>query len=224
VHLPGAVLGAVGVPADGVQVGAEQPQPVGHELLQRHRRRALRQPDPGVAGLLGDPDALLQHGVGEAHDPLDRRPGGMRDLLGRLAGADAGLDHAGRQRVAQVDVDLGDPVGVAARGGPETVVDRHEEPVSRVRGVRPVRGEHQVLAVVGESHEAQGAHEGGLQAGSGASGERTSHARLSAQHQPHPQTRPARRVGSTAAVPLHRPQVTARSRGAHLGRKWPFPP
>ena len=54
-HLPGGVLGPVGVPADGVQIGAEQPQPLGHELLQRDARGALGQPDAGVAGLLGHP-------------------------------------------------------------------------------------------------------------------------------------------------------------------------
>ena len=61
------------------------------------------------------------------------------------------------------DLDLGDPVGVAPGGGPEPVVDGHQEPLGGVCGVGPVRGQHQVLAVVGERHEAQGAHEGDLQ-------------------------------------------------------------
>src|SRR3712207_8671531 len=48
-----------------VEVGAEQPQPLGHELLERDRGRALGQPNPGLPRPLGHPLALLQHRVGE---------------------------------------------------------------------------------------------------------------------------------------------------------------
>src|SRR3712207_7561530 len=44
-------------------------------------------------------------------------------LLGGLAGADAGLDDAGRQLDTGVDVDLGEPAGVAPGRSPHAVVD-----------------------------------------------------------------------------------------------------
>ena len=105
------------------------------------RGRALAQPDPRLAGLLGDPRALLQHGVGEAHDPLDAGARGRGDLLGRLAGADARLDDPGRQLGAEVDVDLGEPAGVAAGGGAQPVVDGQLEALAaRRRRGRPRPG------------------------------------------------------------------------------------
>ena len=86
-----------------------------------------RQPDAGLLRLLGDPGALLEDRVGEPHDPLDPGAGGGGDLLRGLAGADAGLDDPRRQFGAEVDVDLGEPAGVAAGGRAQAVVDRQLE-------------------------------------------------------------------------------------------------
>jgi hypothetical protein len=114
------------------------------------------EPDPRLAGLLGEARALLQHGVGEAHDPLDAGAGGRGHLLGGLAGADAGLDHPRGQAV--VGLDLAETVGVAARRGPEPVVDGQLEALPVVGPVAAVDGEDQAAAVLGQAHEAQGAH------------------------------------------------------------------
>ena len=123
-----------------------------------HAGGALAQPHAGVAGLLGDALALLDDRVGEPHDPLDAGARGGGDLLRGLAGADAGLDHPRGQLGAEVDVDLGQPAGVAARGGAQPVVDRELELLAAVGGVRAVGRQDQALPVVGERHEAQRAH------------------------------------------------------------------
>jgi hypothetical protein len=145
---------AVGVPLHVLDVAVQQPQSLGHEALQRTARGALRQPDAGLEGLLGHPGALLQHRVGEPHDALHAgaRRGGH--LLRRLAGPDPGLDHPRGQLGAEVDVDLGEPAGIAARGGADAVVDGQLELLA-VAGVPAVGGEDEALPVVGERHETQ---------------------------------------------------------------------
>ncbi len=154
---PGAVVVAVGVPGHGVEVGVDQPQPLGHEPVEDDGRRALGQPDAGLAGLLGDAFPFLQDRVGEAHDPLDAGTGRRGDLLRRLTAADPLLDDARGQFGPEVDVDLGEPPGVAAGRGTEPVVDRQLEPFAGL-GVVALDGEHQARPVVGERHEAQCAH------------------------------------------------------------------
>ena len=137
--LPGAVVGAVGVPRDGVDVGVDQPQPVGHELVQGHggvpsvsRTRASRACSATRA-------RSWMHRVGEPHDPLDPGAGGGGDLLRGLAGPDAGLDHPRGELGAEVDVDLGQAAGVPACRGAQPVVDRQLEPLAAVGGVRRPR-------------------------------------------------------------------------------------
>ena len=69
------------------------------------------------------------------------------------------------RRAAELGAGLPGPLGVAAHGGAQPVVDGHLEALARVRRVRGIRGEDEVLAVIGERHEAQGAHGGDLQQG-----------------------------------------------------------
>jgi hypothetical protein len=120
--------------------------------------RGTPEPHPRVAGLLGDPGALLENRVGEAHDALHAGARGGGDLLGGLAGADPRLDHPRGQRVARIRR------GPAARRldlqrRPQPLVDAQLEPLAVLGGPGVVDGQHQALAVVGERHEAQCAHE-----------------------------------------------------------------
>jgi hypothetical protein len=125
--------------------------------VQRDAGGSLAEPDAGLPGLLGDALALLDHRMGEPHDPLDPRAGGRGHLLGRLAGADAGLDDPRRQLDARVDVDLGQPAGVATGRGAHPVVDGEQEPLA-LGAVGTLGGQHEASPVVGERHEAQRAH------------------------------------------------------------------
>ena len=109
---PGAVVAPVGVPGDLLDVDAVLAQPGVDHLGQRGARSAGL--EPGAAGVLGEHGPLLQHRAGVAQHPVDRHAGDAGHVLGGLAGADAGLDVAGRQRRR-----LG-PGIAAARGWPRS--------------------------------------------------------------------------------------------------------
>ncbi|BCB86484.1 hypothetical protein Psuf_037970 [Phytohabitans suffuscus] len=59
------------------------------------RRALFGGPQARAAGVLGEHRPLLQDRPGVSQDAVDRHTGDARDVVGRLAGADAGLDVAG---------------------------------------------------------------------------------------------------------------------------------
>src|SRR3954468_10944169 len=71
--LPGAVLGAVGVPDHGLDVGVDQPEPVAHELLQDPAGGALAQPETGATGLPGEAPPLSRTRASRACSPTRSR-------------------------------------------------------------------------------------------------------------------------------------------------------
>ena len=93
----GAVLLAPGVPVDGVGVDALGAQARAGGLAQRGRPAAVAAPALRRLRHLGHVLALGQDGGRVALDAVDRHPGRPRDVVGGLAGADAGLDLPWRQ-------------------------------------------------------------------------------------------------------------------------------
>jgi len=108
--------------------------------------------DPRLARLLGHPGALLQHRVGEAHDPLDPGAGGLGDLLGGLAGADPRLDVTGAQGAFHLHLQLAESGMVAPEGRAEPVVDGYGELLTGVAD------EDQALAVLAQPHRGEVLH------------------------------------------------------------------
>ena len=152
-HAPGAVVAPVRVPGDLLHVDAVLAQPGVDDLGQGGALLGGLQPGP--AGVLGQHRPLLQHRTGVAQHPVDRHAGDAGHVLGRLAGADAGLDVARRERRRRRRWS-NDCAGGAGRSGRsmrgDAIVDRQREQAA------DLVGEHQRLAVLGEGDEAYGPH------------------------------------------------------------------
>nr|WP_254185559.1 hypothetical protein [Nocardioides panacis] len=145
---PATVLAAPGVPlhARGVDVAGAEPLR-DHVAEQPGRALARLAAHRGALRPVGDVGSLGEHRGGVAHDLLEARLGGGRDVLGGLAGPDAGLDVAGAQCAFHGDLQLAEAGVLAAESGPEPGVRRKGELLARVTD------EDQLLLVLGQPHE-----------------------------------------------------------------------
>ncbi len=154
---PRAVLATVCVPGDLFGVDAVLAQaPVDHLGKGRTLVGGFQFRTPCV---LRQHRALLQHRAGVAEHAVDGHPGDARDLFGRLAGADARLDVAGREgrrgvggvgNVTAARARRGVPVG--PQGGVDTVV------YGQGQKTTDLIGKHKRLAVLGEGDETHRPH------------------------------------------------------------------
>jgi len=106
----------------------------------------------GVAPSMQSVAGAARLSVDEAADVLQRQAGLLRDLLGRVAGPDPGLDVLRAQPSVQLDLQLAQAGPVAPHRGAQRLVDPHAEPLA----VRP--REHQMLAVVMDADEREVLH------------------------------------------------------------------
>ncbi len=90
---PPAVLAAPRVPVQGLGADVLLAQVLGDHVAQESRGRIpVAEPERRPLGTLGDMGPLGEDRAREDHHALDVRACSRREVLGRLAGADAGLD------------------------------------------------------------------------------------------------------------------------------------
>src|SRR5690606_26084566 len=132
---PGAVLALPGVPLDLVEVDAAPAEAFLDGLTEGRAGRGLAgTPDRDALRLLRHVLAFLQDRTLEPADALDGDARRLGDLLGGLAGPDAGLDLLGAQGTLHFDLELAEAGEVPTDRRAEPVVDGQGEPGASARG------------------------------------------------------------------------------------------